>query len=224
MLQILAALLLIPAIAMADPSTLPTWEAHPDAVPTGSPWEFTHTHANIIKDALVDHEGRLDDIETIDGLIQGDGSGGYTAVDPTTVGGDDAAVVYTGTNYTEDDATLAGHLTGIDNRLMGISHTAHGSVSTATELSPGSHSLTVGGAFSLTFGDLVETTAYEQSIILRVIGNATHSITWPATVLWSFGVAPTQPFPATLHTIVFKTVDGETIEGYEVGLEMQTVP
>jgi len=137
---------------------------------------------------------------------------------------DDVEITYSGTNYTEDDATLAGHLGGIDNRLIGISHTAHGSVSTATELSPGSHSLTVSGAFNLTFGDLVETTAYEQSIILRVIGNATHSITWPATVLWSFGVAPTQPFPATLHTIVFKTVDGETIEGYEVGLEMQTVP
>jgi hypothetical protein len=110
------------------------------------------------------------------------------------------------------------------NETNPVPHTAHGSISDAIEIGPGSHSLVISGDFSLTFGSLVETSELDQTIILRVTGDASHSITFPATVLWSFAAAPAQPFPATLHTLIFKTVDGETIEGYEAGTDMGVVP
>lgn len=98
--------------------------------------------------------------------------------------------------------------------------TAHGTISSGTEIcAPGVHTVTAGGAFTLslagfTSGDHGKTTIYATNW-------GAHVVTYPAAVLWAGGSEPTET-AAGIDVLVFTSTDGgTTIYGFVSGADMQ---
>ena len=90
----------------------------------------------------------------------------------------------------------------------------HGTVSTGTEdfdLDEGSyHTVTVGGNFTVTFSNWPTGLS---SVTIKLINAGAHTITWPASVDWPFGVEPAWTASGTDFVSLFSDDGGTIIYG-----------
>lgn len=82
------------------------------------------------------------------------------------------------------------------------------------------YTLTTSGNTTFTFTN-APSGADVRSFTLIITAGGTHTLTWPASVKWSGGVAPSNPASGQTNVYVFTTVDnGTTYYGFLAGLAM----
>lgn len=80
----------------------------------------------------------------------------------------------------------------------------------------GAFSLTTSGNTTFTFGPV--TTGRSVGFIVELTAGGEHTITWPASVEWSSGIAPVAPANGETDVYIFWTRDGGTIwYGFQAG-------
>ncbi len=128
------------------------------------------------------------------------------------------------TNKTLGASTLSGQMTGADQTVSAVNLKDYGEITNANGAAGTTEtlSMTDGNVHHMTLDENIEFTAFDNAtasgemcsftLILRQDGSGTNTVTWPGSVDWEDGTAPTLTTTASAVSILsFFTIDGGII-------------
>lgn len=98
-------------------------------------------------------------------------------------------------------------------------HGATGSTETFDVSAANVHTATLDAACTFTFTGAVTGYAYSMTLVLTQDATGSRAVTWPTSVKWDGGTAPTMPAANKVSVLTFLTMDGGTTwYGFPSGL------